>query len=175
MASETHAETFVDLFDEYVNMMLEKNSDISLQEIYDTINLPKLLTCLSEQDQKRNLTPLTKLIEKIYHNAKTCGNDKVQCIVCFDDEEEEDEIKPIPEEYPKRFVNFYYEQIVALFENNPDLSFEESCDGIKLHQILRYINQEESKRGITEMIEEIYNSAKIRGGSNNIRCILSFI
>ena len=170
MTSVDLAETFVTIFNQCVNSMFEKNPNISLEEVQDKINLPKFLSCLSERDQKRNLVPFTELIEEIYHNIKAGGTEDIQCVVNFDDEKEE-VIKLTPEECGKGFVNSFYQKIISLLKENPASSFEEACARVKLSEILEY-SSEESKVALTAMIEEIYNSAKIGAGIDDIKCVL---
>jgi len=173
MASENYADTFVNLFIEYVNVMFQKNPNVSLDEVYKTINLPNLLTCLCEEDQKNNLVPCTNLLKKIYHNIKAGGTGKVQCVVNFDEEKIQYKTEPSPQEYGRRFVNSFYNTIATLFEQNSELTFEEACQAIKLQQILQCISEQDSKSGFTAMVKEIYDSAKRGGGTDGIQCVLS--
>ena len=138
-----------------------------------TSNLPELLTCLSEQDQKRNLGPFTELLGEIYHNVKAGGTDKVQCVVHFDDKKRSN--VRTPEEYGKIFVNALYQDITMILEKNPDLTFEEICESTEMLRSFKFIDHDETKHSLSPMIEEIYHSVKINGGTDDIRCHLSFI
>ena len=86
---------------EVINLMFRKNPDGPFQEVCGTINLPRLLSPLSEGSL-------------IYHDVKIKH-------LAYTVEQNEGYVHRPNEEYGKGFVNSFYQEMLVILGKNPDL------------------------------------------------------